>query len=156
MENGNEGGQKEIIGFLQDVLDHAGIPASIEYNDQSDIARHVLNIVTPDGRLLVGRDGENIFALEHLIRQLVEKKTGEHPRLFLDVNGNRMRSIEELKDEAKQSAKRVRLYRKELVLHPMSSFERRIVHMVLAEYPDITTESIGEGDRRRVVIKPYP
>ncbi|MEK9148295.1 MAG: R3H domain-containing nucleic acid-binding protein, partial [Patescibacteria group bacterium] len=64
--------------------------------------------------------------------------------------------IEALKAEAKNMAKKVRLYRTELVLKPMPAFERRIIHMALAEYPDITTESIGEGYSRRVVIKPYP
>ena len=64
--------------------------------------------------------------------------------------------LEELRAEARQVARRVRLYRTELILEPMPPFERRVVHMALAEYPDITTHSTGDGPSRRVVIKPYP
>lgn len=148
--------KETIEQILLETLDHAGVPASLEYDDTSDIAAHYVNIITPDARLFLGRDGGALYALEHIIRQFVEKKSGEHPRIFLDMNGMRMRSVEDLKEEAKQSAKKVRLYRKDMPLRPMSSFERRIVHMVLAEYPDIATESTGEGEHRRVVIKPYP
>ena len=64
--------------------------------------------------------------------------------------------LDDLKQDVKAAAKEVRLYKKEVPLRPMSSFERRIVHLLLAEYPDITTGSIGEEPDRKVVIKPYP
>ncbi|OHA05983.1 MAG: hypothetical protein A2934_04020 [Candidatus Sungbacteria bacterium RIFCSPLOWO2_01_FULL_47_10] len=87
---------------------------------------------------------------------MVHKEIGEIPRFFLDVNGYRAGRLDELKEEARGVAKRVRLYRKEVRLRPMNSFERRVIHTALAEYPDIMTESIGDAERRAVVIKPYP
>ena len=147
-----------VISKTKELLEHAGIEASLEQEEHPEVASFYVNIITPDARLLIGARAENLFALEHLIKLMTGKeiKDGERPRFFLDINGYRLHEIEALREEAKQVAKKVRLYRKELVLKPMSAFERRIIHMVLAEYPDITTESIGEGEKRRVVIKPYP
>jgi len=145
-----------IIKKTKEILSNAGIEAEVESNSRSEIAVNYINIVTYDARLLIGPRGESLFAFEYLLKRILEKKLGEAPKFFLDINGYRFHHIEELKEEAKQIAKKVRLYRKELVLKPMAPFERRIIHMTLAEYPDITTESAGEGEHRRVVIKPYP
>ena len=109
-----------------------------------------------EANLLIGERGVNLAALEHLLKKIIHKKTGEGYKFTLDINDYRMKRLEDLKQDVKSAAKEVRLYRKEVPLRPMSSFERRIVHLLLAEYPDITTESIGEESERYVVIKPYP
>lgn len=106
--------------------------------------------------LLIGEHGGNLAALEHLLKKIVKKKYGEDQKLTLDINDYRTKRLEDLKQDVKAAAKAVRLYRKEVPLRPMSSFERRVVHLLLAEYPDITTESIGQEPDRRVIIKPYP
>lgn len=106
--------------------------------------------------MLIGERGNNLIALEYLIKRLLQKKYGEDVKFTLDINDYRMKQLEELKQDVKAAAKEVRTHRKEVPLRPMSSFERRIVHLLLAEYPDITTESIGQDQNRRVVIKPYP
>ncbi|MBI2639711.1 MAG: hypothetical protein HYW90_02345 [Candidatus Sungbacteria bacterium] len=146
-----------IAKKIAEVLERAGIEAAVEEGGRPEDVSSYFNVVTPDGRLLIGSRAENLFAFEYLIKRLVEKETGELGVKFLvDINGYRLHRLEELKEEVKRVAKKVRLYRKEIVLKPMSPFERRTVHTVLSEYPDITTESIGEGEGRRVVIKPYP
>lgn len=109
-----------------------------------------------DASMLIGERGANLAALEHLLRKVIQKKYGQDQRFALDINDYRMRRLEDLKQDVKAAAKEVRLYKREVPLRPMSSFERRIVHLLLAEYPDITTESIGQDEERRVVIKPYP
>lgn len=108
-----------------------------------------------DARLLIGERGANLAALEHILRKLVHKKYGAEARVTLDINDYRMRRMEDLKQEVKAAAKEVRLYGKPVPLHPMTSFERRIVHLLLDEYPDIMTESSGEEPERRVIIKPF-
>jgi len=105
--------------------------------------------------LLIGERGTMIAALEHVIKCMLRKKYNGDIRFTLDINDYRMRGLEDLKQDVKAAAKEVRTYHKEVPLRPMSSFERRIVHLLLAEYPDITTESIGQDSERRVVIKPY-
>lgn len=109
-----------------------------------------------DSNLLIGEYGNNLFAIEHLLKKYIRHKADDDMRFTLDINDYRMKKMEDLKQDVKTAAKDVRLYKKEVPLRPMSSFERRIVHLLLAEYPDITTESIGEEPRRRVIIKPYP
>lgn len=142
---------------VSQTLEKMGIRAEVEERTLSDLSFPYINIVTDEAGLLIGARAQNLLALEYLIKRLAEKD--EPPiagRFFLDVNGYRLHHIESIKAEAKNMAKKVRLYRTDLILKPMSAFERRIIHMALAEYPDITTESVGEGLTRRVVIKPYP
>ena len=133
-----------------------GVRAEVEERSIPDLSIPYLNILTDEARLLIGARAQNLIALEYLVKRLAEKDGEDEARFFLDINGYRLHHLEELKIEAKNMAKKVRLYRTKLVLKPMSAFERRIIHMALAEYPDITTESEGEGEGRRVVIKPYP
>lgn len=109
-----------------------------------------------EANMLIGERGNNLSYLEHLLKKIVKKKFGEDFKFTLDINDYRMKRLEDLKQDVKAAAKEVRLYRREVPLRSMSSFERRIVHLLLAEYPDITTESIGQEPDRRVVIKPYP
>lgn len=142
---------------LTQVLTRMGMHAEIEERSLPDLSIPYYNIITDEARFLIGVRARNLIALEYLLKRITEHASGEErAHFFLDVNGYRFHELEELKAEAKVMAKRVRLYRTEIVLKPMPPFERRIVHMVLAEYPDITTQSIGDGDARRVVIKPYP
>lgn len=149
-----------IQNLITRTLEKMGIPADVEERSLPDLSIPYLNVLTDEARLLIGARAQNLMALEYLLKRFVEKDPDLLPDgvrgFFLDVNGYRLHHIEELKTEAKNMAKKVRLYRTELTLQPMPPFERRIIHMTLAEYPDITTESMGEGDARRVVIKPYP
>lgn len=133
-----------------------GVRAEVEERAIPDISIPYINILTDEAYLLIGARSQNLIALEYLLKRLAERDGEEEARFFLDVNGHRLHHLGELKLEAKSMAKKVRLYRTELILKPMTAFERRIIHMALAEYPDITTESVGEGEARRVVIKPYP
>ncbi len=126
------------------------------------------SIADEDGRraspasMLIGSEGGNLLALEHILKKLVRRGRGEMDnapsddmKFTLDINDYRVRRLEDLKQSVKAAAKAVRLYGREVPLRPMSSFERRIVHLLLAEYPDITTESAGEEPARRVIIRPY-
>jgi len=106
--------------------------------------------------MLIGERGNNLAALEYLLKRILQKKYNEDWKFTLDVNDYRMKRLEDLKQDVKSAAKEVRTHKREVSLRPMSSFERRIVHLLLAEYPDITTESIGQEPDRRVIIKPYP
>lgn len=106
--------------------------------------------------MLIGEHGANLAALEYLLKKILQKKYKDLPKFTLDVNEYRVKRLEDLKQDVKAAAKEVRLYKKEVPLRPMSAFERRIVHLLLAEYPDITTESVGQDPNRKVIIKPYP
>lgn len=146
-----------VRDLISQVLEKMGIRADVEERAISELSIPYFNIVTDEARLLIGARAQNLLALEYILKRFLERDaSADAGKFFLDVNGYRLHYIESLKDEAKGIAKKVRLYRTELVLKPMPPFERRIIHMTLAVYPDITTESVGEGEARRVVIKPYP
>lgn len=85
---------------------------------------------------------------------MIEHENPDAPKFFVDVNDYQKQKTEELKDAARLSAQRVRYFKKEVAMAPMSAYERRIVHATLAEYPDIATKSEGEGGARRVIIRP--
>lgn len=147
-----------IREHLTQTLEKMGIRAEVEERAIPDVSIPYVNVITDDARLLIGMRARNLLALEYLTKRLVERTAAAEarPNFFLDVNGYRLHQLEELKAEAKNVAKKVRLYRAAITLKPMPAFERRIIHVALAEYPDITTQSVGEGEDRRVVIKPYP
>lgn len=110
----------------------------------------------PQSHMLIGERGSTLAAIEYVIKRIVRKKYKDAQKFTLDINDYRVRRLEDLKQDIKTAAKAVRMYQREVPLRPMPSFERRIVHLLLAEYPDITTHSIGQEPERRVVIKPYP
>jgi len=114
-------------------------------------------IKTQEAGMLIGEGGQRLLALNHLIKRMVESELKRnnlgYVRFFLDVNDYRAKRVEGLKNLAKMSVQRVRFYKRDLEMGPMSSYERMIVHSALAEFPDIKTESIGEGENRRVVVK---
>lgn len=142
--------KKEINLFLEKMT----FPAVISVEKESENIFRI-SFQTQDARFLIGSQGETIESVEILLKKIIQRKIPDFGYFYIDINDYRRQRQEFLKENAKQSAKQVRLYRKDVVLEPMSSFERRIVHVVLSEYPDIKTESIGEGLERRVVIKPF-
>ena len=160
----------EVMGFGQDietVESHQGITSRFNIRiknrggeeisaDASDYNPNVGFDRIPASHLLIGEKGANLAALEYLLKRLLSKKSGGAAKFTLDINDYRIRRLEELKQDVKAAAKEVRLYKKEVPLRIMPPFERRSIHLLLAEYPDITTESVGEEPNRRVVIKPYP
>jgi len=116
----------------------------------------VVSVQTLDNaRFLIGKNGQNLKALEHVLRAMLVKD-GKEGTIVLDVNDYRKSRATYLVDVAKQTVARVRNTQKAEALFPMSAYERRIVHMELAAYPDIATESVGSDPQRRVIIKPYP
>ena len=145
--------KNEIQQFI-DRMTYGHEIQSIEVH-QGAAVRFDVNLAG-DAGMVIGERGNNLAALEHLLKKIIKKKSGEECKFTLDINDYRMKHLEDLKQDVKIAAKEVRLYRREVPLRPMSSFERRIVHLLLAEYPDITTESIGYEPERMVVIKPYP
>ncbi|HEY4497699.1 MAG TPA: R3H domain-containing nucleic acid-binding protein [Candidatus Paceibacterota bacterium] len=141
-----------IQAIISDLLDRIGISYSLEVQESIDGLWFIVR--TDDSALLIGEGGKNLIALNYLARRLAEKKLGEEIQFILDINDYHKKRIEEVKDLARMHAQRVRYFKKDIEMRPMNSYERRIIHTVLQEYPDIKTESTGLGLDRRVVIKP--
>lgn len=142
---------------LETMLHGMGLRALIEVQRDLAIADErgfVLNIVGDDLGILIGRRGETLRDLEYLTRLLVGQKTGKQIKLVVDVEGYRTRRERVLNELAKRMAERVQSNRQPITLEAMPPNERRIVHLALRDHPTVTTQSIGEGDHRRVMILP--
>lgn len=114
-----------------------------------------VSIDTKDAGRLIGARGESLEGLQLIINQIMSRKIGEEgfKRVVLDVEGWRKQKEEELKALAKDLGKQVLDSGKELELEPMSSWQRRVIHMVISETTGLSSESIGEGRDRHIVIK---
>lgn len=108
----------------------------------------------PDSDLLLERGAELLRSFEHLALEMLHLQREEHDRVSFDCRGFRAMRIEELKMAAAVAADRVRKTGTPYEFGPMTSRERRIVHLALRDHPDLRTESGGEGALRHVVVYP--
>jgi spoIIIJ-associated protein len=103
---------------------------------------------------LIGRKGERLSALQHLVNLLLSKRVGEWTRILVDVEDYRGRRERQLRDLANRAAERVGQTGKMLQLEPMPALERRWIHLALRDHEGVATQSIGEEPNRRVVVLP--
>ena len=145
--------QATVQQLIETLLAKMNISATVELTDM--LGGVCYQIKSPDGGILIGENGQNMLALYYIVKRLAEKQLNGEPLQFsIDVNDYQRHRVEEIKERARMGAQRVRYFKKEVVMQPMSAYERRIIHLTLAEDPDIVTESRGEGEMRSVVIKP--
>ncbi|MBM3947480.1 MAG: KH domain-containing protein, partial [SAR202 cluster bacterium] len=114
----------------------------------------VLQVTGEDAGLLIGRGGETLRALQLLTNLIATKSAPNRAHIIVDVERYRERRAEALRRLARRIADRVASSRRPFTLEPMSPYERRLIHITLAEDPRVTTESVGEGDDRKVSVRP--
>ena len=146
---------------LMDLLNQLEIEASIEMeeskvadNEGTEERSMVLNINGDDLGILIGRRGLTLSSLQYITRLIASQKTGINAPLVLDVNGYKQRRYESLQALSRHVADQVIVNHRSIALEPMPAYERRIVHMTLANNPKVTTQSTGFGDARKVVVSP--
>jgi len=146
--------QDQIRQIIEDIFKHTACSISkCEFVQEGNMLWCMID--TPDSRFMIGRDGETLRSLNHLVRMMVEKNmTPEDTnKIFIDVNGYQKKRFDSLKTMAHMMAERARYFKSNIEIDPMPAYERRIVHMFLEGSPSIKTESEGYGPSRRVVIK---
>jgi spoIIIJ-associated protein len=139
------------VDVLQHVLRYMNISATVQVRSTNPLTLNIRGVSENLG-LLIGRRGETLAALQLLINLIVSHRTKHRMRIIVDAENYRERREENLRSLALRVAQQVRSYRRSIALEAMPPHERRIVHISLAESKDISTESIGEGEERRVVI----
>ena len=142
--------------ILETLMGHLGFDATVEVA-AGETSR--LNVVAQgDDRdalgALIGRKGERLSALQHLVNLMLSRKMGGWTRVLVDVEDYRGRRERQLRDLATRAAARVLETGKMLQLEPMPALERRWVHIALRDNPDVATQSIGEEPNRRIVVLP--
>lgn len=147
---------KEVI---EQIFKHTSCAISkLEFSDDNGMLWCMIE--TPDSGFIIGRDGETLRSLNHLVQKIVEKnlpvggdRDERGPSVFIDVNGYQKKRFENLKNIAHMMAERARYFKSNIEIDPMPAYERKIIHMFLEGVKDIKTESEGYGPTRRVVIK---
>ena len=137
---------------LEEMLSLMGLAGTVEVATGGDTAR--LNVKGDDLAALIGRRGEKLASLQHIVNLIVGRREGQHHRIAIDVENYRGRREEQLRDVADRAAKRVLQTGKIIQLEAMPAVERRIVHMALLENPRIRTQSVGVEPNRRIVVLP--
>jgi len=143
---------KIIEGILNELLEKLGLTINHTLEGREGVV--YINLQTENPGILIGYHGQTLVAIQLILALMAYRKLGEWTKIVVDVGDYRQRREETLKRMAFSVAQKVKFSRREQELPPMTSAERRIVHLALGEDPEITTESRGEGKERRVVVKP--
>jgi len=153
---------KKINEFLQAVVTHGGlrfkyrivVDPPLPENRDWEKPEILVDFSGPDAPLLLDRGGELLRALELLALEMLRLPSGEHEKISFDCQNQRSLRIQELRTAATVAAEKVRRTGTPYEFSPMSSRERRIVHLALRDEADLRTESGGEGMRRCLVVYP--
>jgi spoIIIJ-associated protein len=140
----------EITEFLQNVVRAMGLTLTPTVEETADGTR--INLEGEDGGVLVRRGGEGLQALQHLTATAFRKQLGDDNRIVIDCNGFRKDKDAELKQMALHMVGKARLSGMPQEMGPLNPYERRIVHMAIAEDPTATSESIGDAFMKTVII----
>jgi spoIIIJ-associated protein len=143
---------QQAAEFLENVFESTGLQLRVKVKQA--VSGEVLDIEGSDAELLQAQTGELLEALQHLVNQIFGRSLSAGERLVCDVHGFRATREAELQAMANLAANRVRQTGVAFTFEPMSANERRIIHLTLADSPDLSTESIGEGADRKLRISP--
>jgi spoIIIJ-associated protein len=136
----------KTMGFFDCVVDVLEIDSDNKFT---------CNIKTQnDANLIIGQSGDNLQAMQHIARLLVRKSTEEPIKFILDVNFYKKDQESSVVELAKLLAEQVIKDRKAVIMRPTSAYNRRLVHIILAENKNVITESTGDANERRIIIKP--
>lgn len=157
--------QEEILSLARDtlaeLLEMMQIEAEIhprvsEPRYPGDSSSLVLDLQGDDLSFLIGRKGETLAAVQHLLRLMINKVVHQRVHLMVDIGGYKVRREDALRKLALRIADQATRRRRRIALEPMNAYERRIIHITLRNHPTVVTESVGEGSRRKVTIVPKP
>lgn len=147
---------KVTTDVLQSILSRMGVSAvaNLKHAQNDELGGPVFEIEGDDSGLLIGRRGETLRALQFLVKFMVSCKLGDKANLVVDVEGYQERRYKALNNLAQRVAQRVATTGRPISLEPMPPNERRVIHLALADHPQVTTESTGVGEARQVVVRP--
>jgi spoIIIJ-associated protein len=126
----------------------------VEETAESEVQPIALEVTGDDLGILIGRRGETLAALQYVVRLIVAHHEKARVPLTIDVEGYRQRRYRSLRELALRLAQKAASTKQAMTLEPMPADERRIVHLALSVNPDVVTQSVGEGEMRKVMIMP--
>lgn len=147
--------KQEIVKYIKEFFENIGKLSGIEINTEVFIDEEYFNVnlVSSNNSILIGKEGKTLNALQILIRQTFRNQLKLPAKINLDISNYRIDKLKRIEREIKNIIKEVTNTKMDVYLDPMNSYERRYVHNLVNSYPNVTTESVGEGSERRVTIK---
>lgn len=143
---------KEYLkNFIEEYSKLMNIKIQYELNETDGI--YNLTLVSENNPILIGREGKTLESLQLLLRQAVQKQTGHSIKVNIDISGYKNKKMKNLEYEVKKIAREVQTTKIDASLDPMNSYERRRIHTLISEMKNLTTESVGEGKERHIIIK---
>lgn len=142
------------IEVIRDILKHFGAEDAEIDEYEGDDGELILDVVGADLAILIGRHGKTLDALQQLVSSIVNRRLGFRYPVVVDVEDYKHRRRLKLESIAESAAARAVKRHGDVKLHPMTPYERRLVHIALRDNPDVETFSEGEGSGRRVVVHP--
>jgi spoIIIJ-associated protein len=144
----------EAKTVLENLINHLGITADVNIVEGSNGNQPItLNIQGDDLGVLIGRRGQALSSLQYVVKLIIAEKFKLWAQITVDIEGYKKRRYEALKNLALRVADQVKTSKRSMNLEPMPADERRIIHLALADNPDVSTHSIDYGERRKVVIQ---
>jgi spoIIIJ-associated protein len=137
---------------LEDVFKYFAVKPEVTIVLEDDVS--IVEVKTNQDDLFVGKSPDPLLALQHLLRLMVQHDfPQDHPNLSLNIGGFHQQQKARLEQIAQTAATQARETKTAVYLEPMSSFERRLIHLALVNEPGVVSESTGMGASRRVVVK---
>ncbi len=140
----------DIATFVQDVVTSMGLALTAAVEETPE-GTHI-NLEGEDGGVLIRRGGEGLQALQHVVATTFRRQLGDDNRIVIDCNGFRRDKDAELRQMALFMADKARSAGMPQEMGPLNPYERRIVHLAVAQQPDVTSESIGDAFMKTVII----
>lgn len=138
----------EFIKNLSNLL-NIDIECEILLNEES----YNVTLVSDNNAILIGKEGKTLSAIQTILRQAIKQEASINLKINVDVGNYKLKKMKNIEYEVKKIALEVQKSKLDVSLDPMNSYERRLVHNLINEYSNLTTESIGEGKDRHVIIK---
>ena len=140
----------QIAEFVQNVVNAMGLQLTTSIEETVEATR--INLEGDDGGALIRRGGEGLQALQHIVATAFRKQLGDDNRIVIDCMGFRKEKDAELRQMARFMAEKARATGAPQEMGPLNPYERRIVHLAIAEDPGVASESIGDAFMKTVII----
>ena len=140
-----------IKNFLSTTIELMNLTLNLEIREEDNIFNVIM--VSNNNPILIGKEGKNLNSLQFLLRQIIKNQTGIDVKINLDASNYRAKKVRNFEYQIKNIVREVQKTKIDTKLDPMNSYQRRIVHSLLSDFSNVTTESIGEDPNRCVVIK---
>ena len=140
----------QITAFVQNIVNAMGVQLTATVEETPEATR--INLDGEDGGVFIRRGGEGLQALQHIVATAFRRQLGDDNRIVIDCNGFRRDKDKELRQMALFMAEKARSSGAPQEMGPLNPYERRIVHLAIAEDPGVSSESIGDAFMKTVII----